>query len=252
MSALKVLFVGSEFNPLSIGVLGALASAEDLEVTVLASQPHRRGLLATARRTWASHGLGTLWRGGWRLVRARLRMAGRALGLRPEGAASLTEVAHVRRLRVVPATRINARATREAITALAPDLLLVSALDQILKAPVLAIPRLGCVNVHPSLLPAYRGPNPFYWVLANGEARTGVSLHMIDEGIDTGDLLLQEELEIRPGETEHSLQRRATELAGRMALEAVRGLGAGTLSPKPQPEEGASYHPQPPRGASRL
>lgn len=248
----RVLFAGGELNPVSIAVLDALARATDLRVTVLASQPHRRGFADTFRRTYDQHGLGTIWRGGLRLVAAKLRLALRSFGVPLKGHGSLSEVAETHGLEVLPTTRINAKATVEALQARRPDLLLVAAFDQILKAPILAVPRQGCVNVHPSLLPARRGPNPFYWVIAEGDARTGVTFHRIDEGIDTGDLLLQEAFEVARGETEASLQRRSANVAARLAPDVVRALRDGTVQARPQPEEGASYDPQPPRGASKL
>ena len=248
----RVLFVGSELNPMSISVLEALALAPDLEVTVLASQPHRRGFVATFQRTWREYGPGTIVRGGLRLVQARGRSALRSLGLRLRGYGSLSELAQATGVRVLPADHINAKATVALVRESAPDLILVSAFDQILKPTILSVPRLGCVNVHPSLLPCHRGANPFYWVIQRGDARTGITIHLIDEGIDTGDVLAQEEIEIEPGETEGSLQRRSAELAARMAPTVARGLRDGTLTPRPQPKEGATYDPKPPRGASSL
>lgn len=248
----RLLFAGGEVNPLSIAVLEALAGAADVEVTVLASQPHRRGLAETFRRTYAQHGLGTIWRGGLRLVEAKVRLTLRSLRVPIQGRGSLSEVASAHGLEVLPTTRINAKGTLEAVRARRPDLLLVAAFDQILKAPILAVPRLGCVNVHPSLLPARRGPNPFYWTIAEGDARTGVTFHRIDEGIDTGELLLQEAIDVADGETEATLQQRSARVAARLAPDVVRGLREGTLASRPQPEEGASYDPQPPRGASKL
>src|SRR5713226_7770003 len=85
------------------------------------------------------------------------------------------------------------------------DLIVVAGFARILKRALVDVPRLGCINVHPSLLPHYRGPEPFYWVLANLEKTTGVTIHHVDEGIDTGDIILQRELEIRPNETETML-----------------------------------------------
>jgi folate-dependent phosphoribosylglycinamide formyltransferase PurN len=249
---IRVLFVGSELNPMSIEVLGSLAHAEDLELSVLVSQPLRRGVAATLRRGFREEGLLPLLRGGLRLIRARSRMFARKLGIEPAGFASLSEVVEVRGLEEIAANGINAKATVERIRQYDPHLLLVSAFDQILKAPVLAIPKLGCVNVHPSLLPARRGSNPFYWVIRNGDAQSGVTFHMIDEGIDTGDLLAQTPIDIAPGETERTLQRRSAKLAGQMATDIVRGLRDATLAPKPQPEAGAGYDPKPPRGASSL
>jgi len=249
---MRVLFAGSELNPLSIAVFDALAQRDEFTLALLASQPHRRGFVQTLGRVWRENGPATVWRGGTRLVASRLRLGLRAAGVRIQGFASLSEAAVVRRCSVLPAGTINSPATLAHVRAFAPDVLLVAAFDQILKAPVLGLPRLGCVNVHPSLLPAHRGSNPFYWVARGGETETGVSFHLIDEGIDTGPLLAQEKLAVGAGDDERSLQRRSAQAAARMAPGVLIGLRDGTLSPWAQPEAGASYDPKPPRGGSRL
>ncbi len=249
---MRVLFVGSELNPLSLAVFAALAEARKFELGLLASQPVRRGFWKTLQRTWRNDGPGTIWRGGWRLVRARTRTGLRAVGIPLQGAASLNEAAQTLGVRIVPGASINAPSTRKAIADFAPDVLLIAAFDQILKPAVLAIPRLACVNVHPSLLPARRGSNPYYWAVRHGDSRSGVTFHLIDEGIDTGDLLAQEGFDIAEGSDERTLLRQSAELAARMTPDVLSGLLDGTLTPWPQPAAGASYDPKPPRGGSRL
>jgi methionyl-tRNA formyltransferase len=126
---------------------------------------------------------------------------------------------------------------------LKPDLIVVAAFGQILPAALLAIPPMGCINVHPSLLPKYRGAAPFQWAIIKGETRTGVSIYMMDPGMDTGPLLMAREVEIAEAETAEELGERLAEIGGELITEVINGLKAGTLKPKPQEEKGVSYAP---------
>jgi len=126
---------------------------------------------------------------------------------------------------------------------LEPELIVVAAFGQILPAAVLDLPPLGCVNVHPSLLPKYRGAAPINWAIIKGETRTGVSIYRMDQGMDTGPLLLTREVEIGADETAEELGKRLAEIGGELVKEAIKGLKQGTLKPMPQDEKGASYAP---------
>jgi methionyl-tRNA formyltransferase len=105
------------------------------------------------------------------------------------------------------------------------------------------VPRLGCYNVHASLLPAYRGAAPIHWAIINCEERTGVTIMQMDEGMDTGDMLLQEAVEIAPDDTAGSLHDKLAPLGARMMLDALARVEDGTIEPMPQPEEGSSQAP---------
>jgi methionyl-tRNA formyltransferase len=122
-----------------------------------------------------------------------------------------------------------------------PDVLVVVAYGLILPRAVLDIPRLGCVNVHASLLPRWRGAAPVERALLAGDATTGVTIMNMDEGLDTGPILLQRAVAIDPSDTGVSLRARLAELGAPLLLEALQGLAAGTLSPRPQPPEGITY-----------
>lgn len=124
-----------------------------------------------------------------------------------------------------------------------PELIVVAAFGQILPPAILDLPPLGCVNVHPSLLPKYRGAAPFQWAVIKGETRTGVSVYRMDQGMDTGPLLLTREVEIGEAETAEELGKRLAEIGGELVVEAIKGLKQGTLKPRPQDEQGASYAP---------
>jgi methionyl-tRNA formyltransferase len=126
---------------------------------------------------------------------------------------------------------------------LEPELIVVAAFGQILPPPVLDLPRLGCVNVHPSLLPKYRGAAPINWAIIKGETRTGVSTYIMDQGMDTGAILLTREVEIGDAETAEELGQRLAEIGGELVKEAIKGLKQGTLQAMPQDEQGVSYAP---------
>jgi methionyl-tRNA formyltransferase len=126
---------------------------------------------------------------------------------------------------------------------LKPDVIVVAAFGQILPPPVLATPPLGCINVHPSLLPKYRGAAPINWAIINGESKTGVTMYFMDEGMDTGPILLVREVEIGAEETAEELGARLAEIGGELAKETIQGLKEKGLQSIPQDEQGASYAP---------
>lgn len=132
---------------------------------------------------------------------------------------------------------------RQQLEALRPDLLVVIAYGQILPASVLAIPRLGAINVHASLLPQYRGPAPIQWAVINCDQQTGVTTMWMAEGMDTGDILLQEEVAIDRGETSGSLHGKLAEKSAGLLIETLRRLASGNLSGKPQDESRVTFAP---------
>lgn len=121
------------------------------------------------------------------------------------------------------------------------DIMVVAAFGQILSKEVLEIPPMGCVNVHASLLPKYRGSAPIQWAVINGEKETGVTTMMMDEGIDTGDMLEKEVVFLDADETGDSLHRKLSQAGSRLIISTLKKLEEKTLVPTPQPEEGSSY-----------
>lgn len=121
---------------------------------------------------------------------------------------------------------------------LQPDLIAVAAYGQILPAALLAIPRHGCLNVHTSLLPRYRGAAPIQWALAHGDPETGVSIMQMDPGMDTGPIVSVARTPILDADTGQSLHDRLAELGGRLLVETIPGYVSGALPPRPQPAEG--------------
>lgn len=131
----------------------------------------------------------------------------------------------------------------EQIRAFAPDLIVVVAFGQILPKALLDIPKFGCINVHASLLPRYRGAAPLNWCLINGEAETGVTTMMMDVGLDTGDMLLKKAIPIRPDEDAVSLHDRLSLLGAEAMAETLDLLAAGRLSPEKQDDALSCYAP---------
>ena len=119
----------------------------------------------------------------------------------------------------------------------APDLIVVAAFGQILSQEILDLPRYGCVNVHASLLPKYRGAAPIQWAVINGEEKSGVTIMQMDAGLDTGDILLQEEIPLAADETGESLYEKMAELGGELLVKALPMIEAGTLTPVRQDNE---------------
>jgi methionyl-tRNA formyltransferase len=155
-------------------------------------------------------------------------------------------------LPVLQPAKVNDEASVSALRALAPDVVVVTAFGAILHKPLLTLGRLGAVNVHASLLPAYRGVAPAQWSLIHGRRTTGVTTMLMDEGVDTGPILERRVLEVRPLETAGELLARLAEVGGALLVETLEGLEEGTLRPLPQPEKGASYAPRLERGHGYL
>ncbi|HTT03536.1 MAG TPA: methionyl-tRNA formyltransferase [Steroidobacteraceae bacterium] len=125
-----------------------------------------------------------------------------------------------------------------------PELLVVVAYGLILPAEVLALPRMGCINVHASLLPRWRGAAPIQRALLGGDTTTGISIMLMDAGLDTGAILLQRSLPIDALATSGSLHVRLAELGATALLEVVRQLQAGSAEPRPQSRDGITYAPK--------
>lgn len=166
---------------------------------------------------------------------------------RPKGrgrqiAASPVKAAAVERgIAVSQPLTLKDEAGRAELAAWHPDVLVVVAYGLILPPPALAIPRLGCLNIHASLLPRWRGAAPIQRSILAGDARSGVTIMLMDVGLDTGPMLLKKEVIIGEDETGGSLHDRLATLGGAALLEALEGHAAGTLKPVAQPAGGVTY-----------
>lgn len=135
----------------------------------------------------------------------------------------------------------EARAAQQALLAAQPDVMVVAAYGLILPQWVLDLPRLGCLNIHGSLLPRWRGAAPIHRAIEAGDAQTGITIMQMDAGLDTGDMLLVEKDAIRPDDTTAALHDRLAALGGRLIVEALELAACGGLTATPQPAEGVTY-----------
>jgi methionyl-tRNA formyltransferase len=133
----------------------------------------------------------------------------------------------------------------EAIAAHRPDVIAVSCFTLRVPSAVLALPRFGCVNVHPSLLPRWRGVDPVFWTLRSGDEETGITIHLMDEGFDTGPILLQERIAVPEGIRQPDFERELSERADPLLVKAIDGLTAGEIVPAPQDDRLATNAPEP-------
>jgi methionyl-tRNA formyltransferase len=139
--------------------------------------------------------------------------------------------------------KIKSDEAYEYFTRLAPDAVVIIAYGQIISPRLIAIPRLGWINLHASLLPKYRGAAPINWAIANGDKRTGLTTMQIDAGLDTGPVLLKYETEIGADETATELVTRLAEAGAPLILETLRKLDHGVIAPTPQDNSQASSAP---------
>ena len=137
----------------------------------------------------------------------------------------------------------NSIELRSQLEAIAPDAIVVVAYGRILPPWMLALPRLGCINLHASLLPKYRGAAPIQWAVAMGDAFTGNTTMLLEEGLDTGPILLQQTIEIGPEQTAENLFPILASAGAPLVVETLRGLANGTAKPEPQNHQGATYAP---------
>ncbi|MBD5479259.1 MAG: methionyl-tRNA formyltransferase [Lachnospiraceae bacterium] len=142
---------------------------------------------------------------------------------------------------VLQPARVKSPDSVEALRAYEADVFIVAAFGQILSKEILDMPRFGCLNIHASLLPAYRGASPIQWAVINGEEKTGVTIMQMDEGVDTGDILYQKEIKLDEKETGESLFEKLAVLGAEAIIEALTLLSAGKLVRAAQCEEKATH-----------
>jgi methionyl-tRNA formyltransferase len=174
------------------------------------------------------------------------RPAGRGMKLQASPVKAFAEehgipVVQPRSLRLDGKYPDDAAAARDALLAARPDVLVVAAYGLLLPPWVLELPRLGCLNIHGSLLPRWRGAAPIHRAVEAGDARTGITIMQMDAGLDTGDMLLVESIPIGPLDTTATLHDKLAVLGGRLVVEALEIAACGTLTRTPQPEEGVTY-----------
>lgn len=174
------------------------------------------------------------------------RPAGRGMKLQPSPVKQFAQaqgipVAQPRSLRLDGKFPEDAAAARAALLEARPDVMVVAAYGLILPQWVLDLPRLGCLNIHASLLPRWRGAAPIHRAIEAGDAETGVTIMQMDAGLDTGAMLLAERVAIAPEDTTASLHDKLAALGARLVVEALELAACGGLQPVAQPAEGVTY-----------
>ncbi|HRP67098.1 MAG TPA: methionyl-tRNA formyltransferase [Thauera sp.] len=166
------------------------------------------------------------------------RPAGRGMKLTPS---AVKQLALARGIAVDQPEKLRTEEQRARLAECAPDVLVVAAYGLILPKAVLALPRLGCLNIHASLLPRWRGAAPIHRAIEAGDAETGITIMQMDEGLDTGAMLLKRATPILPGDTTATLHDRLAALGGECIVDALAALQRGELVATPQPTEGVTY-----------
>ncbi len=204
---MRIIFMGSA--PLSCESLQALRQRAGIDLLAVVTQPDRP--------------------------------KGRELKLQPS---PVKLFAVQQNLRVLQPERARSTDFINEVRTLGPDLIVVAAYGQILPQELLQVPQFGCINVHTSLLPKYRGAAPIQAAILNDEPETGVTIMKMDAGLDTGDILSQERTAIGPGDDAQTLHDRLACMGANLLLRTIPEYVSGRLAPQPQPAEGASYAPK--------
>jgi methionyl-tRNA formyltransferase len=168
------------------------------------------------------------------------RPAGRGGTLRPP---AVKEAALLLGLPVIQPEKLRQPEAMQQLTAWAPDLIVVAAFGQILRLELLDLPRFGCINIHGSLLPRWRGAAPIQAAILEGDRETGVTIMKMDPGVDTGPFLSRRYIPIHPDDTAGTLFEKLAPLGAELLLETLPRYLSGELQPQPQPAEGVTYAP---------
>jgi methionyl-tRNA formyltransferase len=155
---------------------------------------------------------------------------------------SILDLARERKIPVWKVRQLSNPETIKVLTVYQPDMILVACFSKRIPREILDIPRLGCLNVHPSLLPENRGPEPLFWTFRDGKERTGVTIHLMDEGLDSGAIVAQEAIEIPDGISYSGLEEQIAVLGGKLLSQSVWDMSNGVAVLVKQDETKSSYH----------
>ena len=151
-------------------------------------------------------------------------------------------IVHLAWKNAIPVFEVGVLEATPEVAALQPDVIAAACFPRLVPRRFRALATLGAVNVHPSLLPENRGPDPIYWTLRLGHPRTGVTVHLMTDRADAGAILAQEPVVVPAGVSPEDLEQMCAQLGGRLLARAVRDLGQGTAVPRPQDESRATYY----------
>jgi methionyl-tRNA formyltransferase len=158
---------------------------------------------------------------------------------------SILQIATERQIPIWEVSHLSHQETGAVLSSYQPDAICVACFSLRIPHAILKIPRFGCLNVHPSLLPANRGPEPLFWTFREGLQQTGVTIHMMGEGMDTGDIVVQKAIEIPDGISYAQLEARCATLGGGLLARSVWDLYKGLATPVKQDETKTVHHPFP-------
>jgi methionyl-tRNA formyltransferase len=201
---MRILYLGS--SPLGLPALQALFAEDSVEIAGVVSQPDKP--------------------------------KGRSLHMGPCPAKAFAESV---KLNVMTPVRINDSDVVDSLRRMEPELIVVIAYGQILRPEVLEIPSRGCINLHASLLPAYRGAAPIQWAVANGEPETGLTTMFINERMDAGDIIYQERVPVRPDETAGELHDRLADIGAELVVRTIHAIREDRAPRVSQDESSATY-----------
>ncbi|GLV56302.1 hypothetical protein KDH_31430 [Dictyobacter sp. S3.2.2.5] len=158
---------------------------------------------------------------------------------------SLTQMAWAHSIPVWQVRKLNDPETLTTLAAYHPDILCVACFSRLIPRSLLELPRLGGINVHPSLLPANRGPLPLFWTLRAGEEQAGVTIHQLTTALDSGPILAQETIAVPEGVRYGELEALCAGVGARLLVQTIQALASGQCHARPQDEALSSYHPYP-------
>lgn len=197
--------------------------------------------------------MGLQYSANWLLHLALARLGSIYLRARrqPAGFGSLAAIAAEQGIAVYPARNVHGREAINMLASWTPDLLVSNYFNQILRKPVLDVAPIGTINMHPAMLPRNRGLMPCFWALAKGDAQTGATVHWVDEGVDTGRIIVQESVEIREPDSVVSLSARCSESGAGLLRDTIERLENGPVAGDVQDEANRSYQSWPSVGGVR-
>ncbi|MDA4846740.1 methionyl-tRNA formyltransferase [Hoeflea poritis] len=220
---------------------------------IVASTSMIAGISNRAAMVRLGRAMGWRYGGAWQLHRwvAKLGALNLRLQRKPAGAGSLKALAREAGIPVFETADARNKDCLETVRAWAPDLIVSNYFNQVIRPPMLEIPRVGTINMHPALLPRNRGLMPCFWAMANGDGTTGASVHWVDEDLDTGNIIVQGTVPIEAGESVISLSNKCSDCGAGLLLKSVARLREGAVPGTPQDETKRSYHSWPSPGGIR-
>ncbi len=220
---------------------------------ILCSTPMIAGKTNTDALIHLGRLMGWQYGGSWQIHRWMARIAAQSLRLRrkPAGFGSLKALAREAGIPLVPTANAHSEESLTVLKSWAPDLIVSIYFNQIIRQPILDMPSIGTVNMHPALLPRNRGLMPCFWAMASGDETTGATVHWVDSTLDTGNILFQDSVRIENGESVISLSHKCSACGAGLLLQCIGELRKGPLPGRVQDETKRTYYSWPSRGGIR-